>query len=154
MARQELRVERTLQLVELWERSEYQDAQKALKSRLTGLFQRNPNPFGADATQKELDVYYEKIGLAALSPDGGEMPLPEFQDNFDRLVYFLNRVSFCVDGNICDRDVADAYFRDYAASFWRYFRGYAEKQRTQGAATYAIAIEKYVGEGETLPTAK
>ena len=31
-----MRVERTLQLVELWERSEYQEAQKALKTRLAG----------------------------------------------------------------------------------------------------------------------
>ena len=37
MARQEMRVERTLQLVELWERSEYQEAQKSLKTRLAGL---------------------------------------------------------------------------------------------------------------------
>lgn len=153
MARQELRVERTLQLVELWERSEYQDAQKALKARLAGVFQDNPNPFGADATQKELDVYYDKIGLTVLSPKGGDMPLPEFQDHFDRLVYFLNRVSFCVERNICDREVADAYFQDFAASFWRYFHGYVAKQRRDGAPTYAAAIEKYVG-GDTQPTAK
>ena len=68
-----------------------------------------------------------------MNADGGVMPLPEFQDQFDRLVYFLNRVSFCVEGNLCDRDIADAYFQDYANSFWRYFRGYVEKQRKGGA---------------------
>lgn len=151
MQRQELRVERALQLVELWERSEYQDAQKAVKSRLSALIAGTPNPFESP-TPKELAVYYEKIGLQALRSDGGDMPLPEFQEHFDRLVYFLNRVSFCVDRNICDRDIADAYFQDYAASFWRYFHGYVEKQRKEGSATYAEAIEKYVGE-TTMPTA-
>jgi hypothetical protein len=152
MARKELRVERTLQLVELWERPEYQEAQKALKTRLAELNQKFQGLLGQAPSQAELAVYYEKIGNKALEADGGEQPLPEFQDDFDRIVYFLNRVSFCVDGNLCDRDVADAYFQDFADSFWRYFRGYVARQRHAGATTYAAAIEKYVGENPA-PTA-
>lgn len=152
MARQEMRVERTLQLVELWERQEYQDAQKAVKNRLAGLIEKNPNPFGADPTETQKAIYFSKIGLEALSPDGGEMPLLEFQDRFDRVVYFLNRVSFCVDGNLCDRDIADTYFQDYAKSFWRYFHGYIDKQRKEGSTTYAAAIEKYVDEAPVTAT--
>lgn len=150
-ARKELRVERTLQLVELWERQEYQDAQKALKGRLTGLNERYASLLGKNPSDTELDVYYEKIGLEALKPDGGDMPLPDFQDEFDRVVYFLNRVSFCVDGNLCDREIADNYFQDYARSFWRYFHGYVERQRRGGAPTYAAAIQKYIGEAEVKP---
>jgi hypothetical protein len=153
-ARQELRVERTLQLVELWERPEYQEAQKAVKTRLADLNEQYANLLGKNPTKTEFDVYYEKIGLAALSSDGGKLSLPEFQDQFDRVVYFLNRVSFCVDGKICDRDIADAYFQDYAASFWRYFHGYVEKQRKAGSTTYAVAIEKYVGEAPVPTSAK
>lgn len=153
-ARQELRVERTLQLVELWERPEYQDAQKAVKIRLAGLNEKYKDLLGKSPTQKELDVYYEKIGIEALNADGGTQALPDFQDQFDRVVYFLNRVSFCVDGHICDRDIADAYFQDYASSFWRYFHGYVAKQRKGGSTTYAAAIEKYVSEGPTPTAAK
>jgi hypothetical protein len=145
MARQEMRVERTLQLVELWEKPEYQDAQKAVKNRLTAVMERNPNPFGPNPTETQKEIYFRQIGMEVLSPEGGEMPLFEFQDQFDRVVYFLNRVSFCVDGNLCDRDIADIYFQDYAKSFWRYFHGYIEKQRKEGSATYAAAIEKYAG---------
>jgi len=152
MARQEMRVERTLQLVELWERSEYQEAQKSLKARLAGLNEKYSDLLGKSPSQAELAVYYEKVGLEAMNSDGGVVPLPEFQEQFDRLVYFLNRVSFCVEGHLCDREIADAYFQDYANSFWRYFRGYVEKQRKQGAATYAAAIEKYVA-GGAVPTA-
>jgi hypothetical protein len=152
MARSELRVERTLQLVELWERTEYQEAQKAVKSRLSALNQKYSELLGRNPTDTELNVYYAKIGMEALDTDGGEMPLPDFQEKFDRVVYFLNRVAFCVDGHICDPDIADAYFRDYANSFWRYFHGYVEKQRKAGAATYAAAIEKYVDESP-VPTA-
>ena len=146
MQRQEMRVERALQLVELWDQDKYQEAAKAVKARLAGLLAENPNPFGANPSQKELAVYYEKIGIEALTPDGGAMPLPEFQEHFDRLVYFLNRVSFCVERNICDRDIADTYFQDYAASFWRYFKGYAGERRKGGELSYAAAVEKFVGE--------
>ena len=154
MARKEMRVERTLQLVELWERSEYQDAQKAVKSRLTSLNQKYSDLLGKNPSPTELSVYYQKIGIEALNGDGGDMPLAEFQDRFDRVVYFLNRVSSCVEGNLCDRDIANDYFQDYAASFWRYFRGYVEKQRKAGAATYAQAIEKYVGDGPVATSGK
>ena len=154
MARREMRVERTLQLVELWERSEYQDAQKAVKSRLTNLNQKYSDLLGKNPSPTELSVYYQKIGIEALNGDGGDMPLAEFQDRFDRVVYFLNRVSSCVEGNLCDRDIANDYFQDYAASFWRYFRGYVEKQRKAGAATYAQAIEKYVGDGPVATSGK
>ena len=57
-------------------------------------------------------------------------------------------------GHLCDREIADAYFQDYADSFWRYFRGYVEKQRKGGAATYAAAIEKYVGGGPVATSGK
>src|SRR6185369_7070192 len=46
MQRQEMRVERALQLVELWDQDKYQDAAKAVKVRLAGLLANNPNPFG------------------------------------------------------------------------------------------------------------
>jgi hypothetical protein len=154
MARQEMRVERTLQLVELWERSEYQEAQKSLKTRLASLNQKYSDLLGKSPSQTELAVYYEKVGLEAMNADGGDTPLPVFQEQFDRLVYFLNRVSFCVDGHLCDREIADAYFQDYANSFWRYFRGYVEKQRKGGAATYAAAIEKYVAGGPVATSGK
>lgn len=152
-ARQEMRVERTLQLVELWDRQEYQDAQKAVKTRLADLNAKYQDLLGKDPSRVEYSIYYAKIGLEALNPGGGDMPLLEFQDRFDRVVYFLNRVSSCVQGNLCDRDVADDYFKDYAQSFWRYFRGYVEKQRKGGSATYAAAIEKYAGEGQVAATA-
>src|SRR6185369_7040789 len=135
---------------ELWDQDKYQEAAKAVKTRLAELVKENPNPFGANPSQKDLAFYYAKIGEQALDPSGGAPA--DFQEQFDRLVYFLNRVSFCVDRDICDRDIAENYFQDYANSFWRYFRGYAEKRRKQGEPTYAVAIEKYVGEGPQ-PTA-
>jgi len=148
MQRQELRVERTLALVELWDQDKYQEAAKAVRTRLAGLVKDNPNPFGANPSQKDLAYYYAKIGEQALS----EGEPPEFQEQFDRLVYFLNRVSFCVDRNICDRDIATNYFQDYANSFWRFFAGYAEKRRKQGEPAYAVAIEKFVGDADVQPT--
>ncbi|MFZ1775153.1 MAG: hypothetical protein WAT78_14500 [Rhizobiaceae bacterium] len=143
-ARQEARIERTLALVETWERPEYQAAQKALKIRLGDLNTRFASLIGGKATEREIAVFQEKLGMAALEADGGDMPLGEFSDHFDRVVYFLNRVSSCVNGNLCERSVADDYFRDFASSFWAYFSGYADSQRKAGQPSYAAAIETYV----------
>lgn len=144
MAREEKRVERSLALVEMWEEPGYQTAQEAVRQRLAALNTKFPNPFGEKPTVAERSEYLERLGLIAVSADGGDMPLQEFQAHFDRIVYFLNRMSFCIEGDLCSRDVADAFFRDYAVSFWAYFSGYVAKQRKAGASTYAMPIENYV----------
>ena len=142
--REQTRVQRTLELVELWEKPEYQDAQRAVKQRLSELNEKYANLLGANPTEKEMAVYYDRIGLEAMTASGGTMPLAEFGGQFDRVVYFLNRIAFCVEGAICSQRIADAYFRDYAASFWQYFAGYIAKQRKAGANSYARPIEDYL----------
>lgn len=144
-ARDEARVGRTLDLVELWERSEYQDAQDALKKRLADLNNKYDSLLGKAPSESEIAVFRDRIGQEALTPQGGEIPVDEFQRHFDRIVYFLNRLSFCVEENLCSRRVADAYFRDFALSFWSYFSGYVAEQRKRGSATYALPIEQYLG---------
>lgn len=143
-AREQGRVQRSLELVELWEKTEYQNAQSAVKQRLSALNEKYASLLGANPSDKELAVYYDRIGIEAMTASGGTMPLAEFNDQFDRVVYFLNRVSFCVEGAICSQRIADAYFREYAESFWQYFSGYITKQRKAGANSYARPIEEYV----------
>ena len=143
-AREEKRVERSLELVELWEQPDYQAAQRALKLRIGALNERYASLVGEHPTASEQAVYASRIGMEALTADGGTMPLADFQDQFDRIVYFLNRVSFCVEGGLCSREVADAYFRDFAQSFWSYFSGYIVRQRKAFSPTYALPIEQYL----------
>lgn len=150
-AREEKRVERALELVDLWERPEYQAAQRALKVRIEGLNERYASLVGESPTPSEQAVYASRIGMEALTADGGTMPLAEFQDQFDRIVYFLNRVSFCVEGGLCSREVADAYFRDFAQSFWSYFSGYVARQRNAFSPTYALPMEQYLNASGALP---
>lgn len=149
--REEQRIERALQMVELWERPDYQSAQRALKIRLDGLNDQYASLLGDDPGAEERQVYHEQVGLAALGEEGGAMPLDEFRDHFDRIVYFLNRVAFCVEGNLCQRDVIDAYFRDFAASFWSYFQGHVQQERQRGAASYAIKIESWLSSPPSSP---
>ncbi len=143
--RQERRVERTLQLVELWEQKDYQEAQQALKRRLVDLNTRYSGLLGAQPSDKELAIYNRRIGMEALSTDGGSDPLPVFQQHFDRIIYFLNRVSACSTSNICAPEVADQYFRDFAKSFWGYFAGYINQQRQAGSVSYAKPLQDYLG---------
>ncbi|MDP3897395.1 MAG: hypothetical protein Q8Q62_12040, partial [Mesorhizobium sp.] len=143
-ARQEKRIERTLALVEIWERAEYQEAQAALKRRLADLNEQSAGLITSQSTREELAIITAAIGTQAMSKDGGTMPIETFQERFDRIVYFLSRLSSCVEGNLCDRAVADEFFLDYAQSFWRYFSDYIQRERKRGQPTLAVAIESYV----------
>ncbi|RVD50993.1 hypothetical protein [Mesorhizobium sp. M7A.F.Ca.ET.027.03.2.1] len=148
------RVEQTMSLVELWENKDYQQAQRALKDRLTALNAKYDNLLSANPSPTEEQVFRQRIGIEAMTASGGDMPLADFSENFDRIVYFLNRLSFCIDGDLCSRKVTDAYFRDYAVSFWSYFAGYIDKQRKAGSPTFASAIETYVRNGPPTAEAK
>lgn len=139
-AKEEKRVERTLQLVELWERAEYQEAQQAVADRLDALNERYAGLLGANPTPAERKVYFEQIGIEAMSVEGGEMPLPAFRAEFGRVLYFLNRMSFCVEGNLCSRSMVDGYFG-----------GHVARERKNGAATYAAPLEAYVTAGKPPP---
>jgi hypothetical protein len=152
--RSETRVNRTLDLVEMWDRPEYQQAQKALRERLVAANEQNEGLLGANPTEAERKIYFSRLGQLLLTDAGGTMPLAQFQEQFDRIVYFLNRLSSCVANNICDRDVANDYFLDYARSFWTYFSGYAAEVRADGQPNFAKPIEEYVtSEAEAAPGA-
>lgn len=146
--REEKRVERTLALVQLWEQPNYQQAQRAVRDRLDALNAQNSGLLASDLTESELAIYRGRIGQAAMSEKGGSMPLSDFRDEFGKVVYFLNRVSFCVEGNLCSEEVAEAYFHDYASSFWSYFSVYIVEERTKGRPKFGVAIEAYVNEGD------
>jgi len=148
------RVEQTMSLVELWESKDFHEAQRALKERLSALNAKYDNLLGANPTPTEEQVFRQRIGIEAMTATGGTMPIADFSDNFDRVVYFLNRLSICVEGKLCSREVADAYFHDYAVSFWSYFAGYVEKERKAGSSNFATAIETYVRQGPPPAQAK
>jgi hypothetical protein len=147
-AKEEKRVERTLQLVELWERAEYQQAQQAVAERLDALNERYAGLLGGNPTPAERKVYMEQIGIEAVSADGGTMPLPAFRTELGRVLYFLNRMAFCVEGNLCSKTMVDGYFGDYAHSFWDYFAGHVAQERKAGALSYAAPLEAYLKIGQ------
>lgn len=145
--REEHRVERTLSLVQLWDQPSYHEAQRAVRQRLQILNEQHSEMLGENLSDNQLKIYRDRIGLAAMTERGGTMPLDEFVEKFDRVIYLLNRVAFCVEGNLCSKDVANAYFHDYASSFWSYFSAYIESQREEGRPNYGKAIEDYVQKG-------
>lgn len=143
-ARQDKRVERTLALVELWEKAEYQEAQSALKRRLGELNRQSAGLITAQTTPAQLDIIMASIGSKAMTEEGGTMPLADFQDRFDRIVYFLSRLASCVETRLCDRAVADEFFLDFARSFWRFFSTYVDRERRAGEENLAVGLEAYV----------
>ncbi len=142
--REETRIARTLALVDDWEKPEYQAAQRALHERLAALNAKYSELLGAKPTDREVAIFQSRIGLESLSAGGGSQPLAEFRADYDRILYFLSRLSACVDGKLCSSAVADDYFRDFAVSFWRYYSAAIEAERKRGQPTYGLAIETYV----------
>lgn len=142
--REETRIARTLDLVEAWEKPEYQEAQRAMHDRLAALNAKYGELVSAKSTPGEIAVYQSRVGIESLTEAGGATPLPEFVRHFDRIVYFLNRLSACVNGKLCSKPVADDFFRDFAESFWGYYAGHVEAERKRGQPSYGLAIETYV----------
>ena len=143
-SKEEKRVERTMQLVELWEREEYQQASRAVAARLDALNARYSGLLGPGAGEAERAVLREQMGLEAMTAEGGDLPLGEFRTAFDRVLYFLNRMAFCVEGNLCSERMVDGYFGDFASSFWDYFHGFVEQQRGNGDPRLAAPLEGYI----------
>lgn len=144
--KEEKRVERTLQLVELWERDEYQEAQRAVSERLDALNAKYASLLGANASASERAIYLDQVGVEAMTEEGGTLPLGEFRAAFDRILYFLNRMAFCVEGNLCSRRMVNEYFGDFAGSFWDYFHGFIEQQRRNGEPRLAAPLEAYIAQ--------
>lgn len=140
----ESRLKKTFELLEQWEKPDYQAAQIALRDRLAGLNARYASLLPSDPSPTEIAVYMDRIGLEAMKEDGGTMPLPEFKAHFDRIVFFLNRVATCVQGNQCAADVTNDYFRDFSVSFWNYFGKYSRQMRLAGSTTLSVPLEEFV----------
>jgi hypothetical protein len=143
LAREETRVQRALDMVELWEKPEFQKAQRAVKKRIDDLNDKYAKILVAQPTMNDRAVILQRIGSEAMAEEGDAAQAEEFEEQFDQIVYFLNRISFCVEGGLCSREVIDAYFGDYAKSFWAYFSGHIDEQRSV-EPTYAQPIEAYV----------
>ncbi len=141
---EEKRINGTFALLEIWERPEYQQAQLAVRQRIGDLNKKYANLLGKSPSQADLAFYMERIGVEAMTPEGGAMPYEDFKLQFDRLVYFLNRVATCVQAGQCSQKVTDDYFRDLSVSTWGYFAKYVRQVRAGGSTTFAAPIEEYV----------
>lgn len=141
---EEKRINGTFALLEVWERPEYQQAQLAVRKRIADLNTKYAGLLGPNPSQGDLKIYMDRIGLEAMSADGGTLPYDQFKTEFDRLVYVLNRVATCVQAGQCSQKVTDDYFRDLSVSFWNYFAKYVRNVRISGSTTFAAPIEQYV----------
>jgi hypothetical protein len=142
-AREEKRVERTLGLVDLWDTPENQAAVTAVSARLAEINEANRNFLPEQPTAEQLANYYSSIGIAALRPDPANPATAAIPQQFERVLFFLNRMAACVEGNLCSGAVADDFFIDYARSFWTYFAGHVEERR-RAAPGYAEPLEAYL----------
>jgi len=78
----------------------------------------------------------------------GKIVLPVIEQNnvFKELILlvdFFTNVQICVQHEICDRQVAEAFFGDYARSFYRLHQPWIRVQR-QAIPSFACHLEAFV----------
>ena len=71
VAREETRIQRALEMVQLWEQPEYQEAQRAVKKRIDALNTKYADLLADQQTASTRSILRKKIGLEAMTPNGG-----------------------------------------------------------------------------------
>ncbi len=134
-AREQTRVQRSLELVELWEKPEYQECAEGAEAAAVRAEREICRACSAPIRRRN--------GTRGLH--GSHRPRGDDREAAARCRCRSSRSSSTGSStsstgcrsasreDICSREVADAYFRDYAASFWQYFAGYIA-QAAQGKA--------------------
>lgn len=112
------RVERSFELVDLWESERIQGAQRTLESKLSKLQSETTKVFGAKPTAEDLKFAEKVIGDAVFEQTKTD---DELRNDFSTMLYFLNRVSYCATEGLCEASVVNDFFEDYAKQFWNYF---------------------------------
>lgn len=58
----------------------------------------------------------------------------------------LDDMAICIEMNICDREAADKFLREYAENFWSFYFPFILRVRfTSGYHEYGIYLQRYLG---------
>ncbi|MEM6387258.1 MAG: hypothetical protein AAF718_13590 [Pseudomonadota bacterium] len=116
------RVEQSYKLVEEWETRGYDQDLQAFSARVVALEMEGRDVFGAEIDmQKEPGLNFVVNGLG--DPDA------ETAAAIDRLYYFFDKMSLCVEQDLCDRALLVEYFGTAVNSFWGYTVSYRSDKR-------------------------
>lgn len=93
-----------------------------------------PEDLEPDARARaQLNVVQNRLADASDAPLGAQM---------DSLFYFFDKLSVCVDRNLCDADLLEAFFKDNLTRMWIYSSSFVAK-REEEIAGYAQLTDAY-----------
>lgn len=150
VGREDLRVDRTLRLVERFESEPFLAAQ-ARVAAISVKAREQIRQTEADPGVKDLpaDVLATEHGrlivAAAYETVDGQADLSEA---IRQVVGFFGGVSVCVDRKACDHDTAHQFLDAYALEFWRDFQPVVVFERDNHRPDFAREMEAFVEEAK------
>jgi len=150
VARADLRVERTLRLVERFEGDAYLTAQgraAAISARASEqIDQIDADPVASSLPAKVLaDERQRLIVASAYETVDGQSDL---SSSILLIVGFFGGVSVCVDRGVCDGDTAHQFLDPYATEFWHTFYPVIVFERANSRPNFAKEMEAFVSQAK------
>lgn len=128
------RAKETLAMIEIWETRGYSKSFKDLGGQVQAFLKAAPKEDLELASRNDVaaqnlrGAMYERL---LSSPDASE--------NFDRAVYFFNRLGLCVEANLCSVTTAEIFFQDSLRGFMSNFLDLIHERRS-ALPSYANGI--------------
>jgi|GEM_PF-958756 len=133
-ATQRERTERTFALVELWDSERVQSAHNAIQQARLSIERENRAVLDALGDPDDRGALERIVADGVVGSAYGADPDIELRASLETLLYFLNRVAHCVAAELCEPEIADVFFLEYASSFWALFGEGLAHERPQSVA--------------------
>lgn len=143
--RLDTRKERSSDLMLMWQTGDARDAYARLRGAVEiALTEQGPIPANIPMTAFD-DIKYN-IGQTLIVnwQSGVDSEFAKWSNDVDMVNEFYTEVEFCIRAELCDETLLKAYFAEEVASFWDYFKYFADFQREGLYPNYGASVEKLV----------
>lgn len=130
------KIQRSFELVDLWQTDRIQKSFTVLKARLQEQ-QNEALRLMPNMTPQQAETAQKVIGAKIVSMTDTD---PTVDEALSTMVYFLNRVANCANTNLCQVSVLDDFFFDYSKQFFLTFGS----EIMSGSKMDARPIDKYI----------
>lgn len=110
------RAEHTLDMIEMWETRGYRESYLALGSEVAAFLAAvAPEDLAlVESNARAASNFRKRLVAGVLDADSAKA-------DFDKVVYFFNRLGLCVEANVCSERTAQVFFEDTLLQFTQNF---------------------------------
>ena len=142
---EDVRRERSLEVVQDWQSGKMTDRFTRVQAFVEAQLETSTLP-PASLPDELLAKAHENLGynwMVDARASAGQSP-PAIETDVDRLTLFFARMEICIEADLCNAEVLNAYFNSEATTFWQYFQGYARLRREANYADYGRPVNALV----------